>query len=176
MTDLVLRRCSEPDRRAIHRIRSDVEAWLSQRGYTTQSDPRWSARAHDAIDALLDSKRFIGLYAEDTPVAVAALSTPDMDFWRPSDNLNDAWYIARMMTAHHGAGHGSHLLNALAAGAAANGRRHLRLDCLRTNEQLHAYYIRNGFRLIRVAAVVSRRSGALFERPVHDLLPQQWDH
>lgn len=53
------------------------------------------------------------------------------------------------------------------AQAARTGRPHrLRLDCSRTNTDLHAYYERHGFRRVGEVSVPGRRSGALFEQSV----------
>lgn len=98
-----------------------------------------------------------------------------MDFWTDDDDLGSAWYVARMMTADHGRGHGSALIEALSIAAAADGRRYLRLDCMRRNQQLHAYYQRLGFQPVRMVERPDRESGALFQRPVSGILPKPWD-
>lgn len=169
------RRCSGRDRHAIHAIRDSVEEWLSSRGLEEQASDHWSGRAHAAIDQLLDQGRFVGLYRDDRPVIVAALAKPDMDFWTQDDDLHSAWYIARMMTATHGQGLGRQLIELIAVAAAASGRRSLRLDCMRDNTTLHDYYRRLGFTLVRIVDHPTRRSGALFQLQVGNLLPAPWD-
>lgn len=169
------RRCSDHDRRALHALRDHVEGWLTDRGLEEQASPHWSNRAHRAIDRLLDQERFVGLYHDDQPMIVAALAGPDLDFWTEQDDLPSAWYVARLMTATHGQGLGGQLLRLIAIAAAANGRQSLRLDCLRDNPRLHDHYRDLGFTLIRTVDHPTRRSGALFQQQVADLLPAPWD-
>jgi ribosomal protein S18 acetylase RimI-like enzyme len=156
-------------------MRDHVEGWLTDRGMGEQASPHWSGRAHEAIDRLLDQGRFVGLYLDDKPMIVAALAGPDMDFWTEHDDLHSAWYIARMMTASHGQGLGRQLVQLIGVAAAANGRRFLRLDCMRDNFALHDYYRHLGFTLVRMVEHPTRRSGALFQQPVGNLLPAPWD-
>ncbi len=59
--------------------------------------------------------------------------------------------------------------------AAAYGRRSLRLDCMRDNTRLHDYYRKLGFTLVRMVEHPTRKSGALFQQPVDNLLPPPWD-
>lgn len=172
---LVFRKCTEQDRDHLHALRNHVERWLAQRGFEQQGDEYWSKRAHLAIDRLLDAGRFVALCVDDWPVAVAALAHPDMDFWTEDDNLAAGSYVARMMSADHGHGYGAQLLDVLAVAAAAQGRSFIRLDCMRENTALHDYYRRLGFRLVRIVERDDRESGALFERPVLDLMPEPWD-
>lgn len=175
MSTLRLRICDDADRPLLHALRNHVEHWLAEHGRESHQDPHWSKRAHTAIDAFLDQRRFVALCDEHWPLAVGALAPPDRDFWTEDDDLHSAWYIARMMTAHHGAGYGSQLLEMIAVAAAANGRRVLRLDCMRENTSLHNYYRAQGFQLVRIVEHPDRESGALFARPVIDTLPPPWD-
>lgn len=175
MSTLTFRRCDEGDRDHLHALRSHVERWLAVRGFEQQGDEHWSARAHLAIDRLLDGGRFVALCRDDWPVVVAALTRPDMDFWTEDDDLGSAWYIARLMTADHGSGYGTQLIETLAVAAAAAGRRYLRLDCMRENTALHRYYRTIGFDQVRIVEHPERESGALFQRPLAGLFPQPWD-
>jgi ribosomal protein S18 acetylase RimI-like enzyme len=174
--NLSLRRCDSRDRDLLHGLRDHTERWLTARGWGEQADARWSERAHAAIDRLLDSGRFVALSDNDWPLAVGAFSAPDLDFWTSDDDLSSAWYVARMMTAHHGHGYGALLVEMIAVAAAADGRDALRLDCMRENLRLHDYYRSLGFTLVRLVEHPDRRSGALFERPLAGLVPQPWDH
>lgn len=171
----VFHRCSDQDRAALHAMRDQTEVWLTDHGFAEQANQRWSGRAHAAIDRLLDQGRFVGLYIEGEPVVIAALAGPDMDFWTDADDLHAAWYIARMMTNRHGEDYGRQLVQLIAVAAAADGRRFLRLDCMRENTRLHAYYRRLGFEPVRIVEHPQRRSGALFQLPLSDLLPAPWD-
>lgn len=62
-----------------------------------------------------------------------------------------------------GLGVGAWLIREAADEAARRGKRSLRLDAWTTNTQLHDYYRRQGFRLVRIDG---GNSGALFERAV----------
>lgn len=176
MNALTIRPLVEEDRPLLHEIRSNLETWLAARGYEDHSDPHWSTKAHAAIDLFHDQRRFIGLVDQGETVAVGALGGPDMNFWTADDDLHSAWYIARVMVVRHGSDYGAQLIEIVAMMAAAAGRRYLRLDCMRENTRLHEYYLRRGFRLVRIAHHPDRESGALFERDVTNLLPATtWD-
>ncbi|WP_166845113.1 GNAT family N-acetyltransferase [Isoptericola sp. BMS4] len=175
MSRYTLRRCTDADRKTLHDLRNETEAWLSARGLEEQAGAHWSGRAHAAIDRYLDDGRFVALCVDGAPVVVGALSGPDLDFWTDDDDLGAAWYIARVMTADHGNGYGALFLEMIAAAAAANGRRALRLDCMRDNTRLHDYYRAQGFGLVRVVQRPWRKSGALFERSLDRLMPAPWD-
>lgn len=175
MTRFNFRVCEDRDREHLHALRSHVEAWLSVHGREEQAGPHWSERAHLAIDRLLDAGRFVALCKNDWPVVVGALSGPDRDFWTEDDDLHSAWYLMRVMTADHGHGYGKQLIETVAVAAAAAGRRSLRIDCMRDNTRLHDYYRSLGFRPVRVVDHPTRKSGALFERPLDGLIPADWD-
>lgn len=176
MNALTIRPLIEDDRPLLHQLRTDLEKWLGERGYEDHSDPYWSRKAHEAIDRWHDQRRFLGLVDDGEVVAVGAIAGPDRDFWTEDDDLHAAWYIARVMVAHHGHDYGAQLVEVVAMMAAAAGRRFLRLDCMRENTRLHDYYRARGFRLVRLVDHPDRESGALFERPVSDLLPPtDWD-
>jgi len=88
-------------------------------------------------------------------------------FWRPADDRSGALYLSHLAVdrAFAGLGVGAWLLGEAAEEAARRGKRWLRLDAWRTNARLHAYYRRQGFRLVRISDGPGG-SGALFERAV----------
>ena len=92
----------------------------------------------------------------------------DPEFWRPDDQPETALYVHRMVVdrSASGANVGGKLLDWANGIAAARGRRWLRLDAWRTNLQLHAYYERQGFNVVRMVDLNHRGSGALFQRSV----------
>ena len=101
MSRYTLGRCTDADRKTLHDLRDETEAWLSARGLEEQGGTHWSSRAHAAIDRYLDDGRFVALCVDSAPVVVGALSAPDLDFWTDADDLRSAWYIARVMTSDH---------------------------------------------------------------------------
>jgi GNAT superfamily N-acetyltransferase len=153
---------SERHRELLHVFRHQTEVWLAGKGEEQYNGIR-APQAHAHIDRLLDDRCFWGLADGDAVVAVGALTGPDMDFWTPAEVTTPASYLARFMVAEHGHDYGGQLLDALAELARENGRRHLRLDCWRTNHRLQRYYLDHGFRHVRTMEVVGRMSGALFE-------------
>ena len=61
--------------------------------------------------------------------------------WYPSD----AGYLHRLAVRRHGGGFGARLLRWAEDHSAAEGKTHLRLDCVAWNESLRAYYERAGY-------------------------------
>lgn len=166
---------SEEHRQLVHRLRDDTERWLAARGLDQYQGPR-SHLAHPDIDRLLDQGAFLGWLVDGEVKAVVALTEHDPDFWTPEEMAEPGvTYITRFMVAEHGHGYGAALLDALAEREAARGQRKIRLDCWRTNTQLHTYYLDQGFRHVRTEIVPGRMSGALFERTLTDTNPTSSD-
>lgn len=158
-------------------MRDHVESWLDQRGEDQFNDDTFTAKSRVHIQQLLDDQRFAVLTSGDgTPIhAVGALVGPDRDFWHQDDDLETAWYVARLMVREHGRRYGEQLLDLIAVWAQAAGAKWLRLDCWRQNERLHDYYRANGFQLVRVEEVAWRKSGALFARELVSAVPTPWN-
>jgi predicted GNAT superfamily acetyltransferase len=80
-------------------------------------------------------------------------------------------YIYRMATVGRARGNdnGARLVTWAGDRAAQAGYRWLRLDCFRTNTELHAYYERLGFQRVGTVEDATRGSGALFQRPATEL-------
>ncbi|GAB3175871.1 hypothetical protein GCM10027059_49880 [Myceligenerans halotolerans] len=175
MSHMRLRRCRDDDRAVIHALRDQVEVWLAEHGWPDQQGPHWSKLAHQAIDRLLDQGRFVALTEGEALLVVGALAPPDEDFWTEADDLDQAWYLARVMSATHGEGYGALFIEMIAAAAAGAGRSALRLDCMRDNTRLHSYYQSLGFELVRIVEHPHRMSGALFERRLENVLPPSWN-
>ncbi len=93
----------------------------------------------------------------------------DPEFWQAEDAPNSALYVHRMVIDRSASGRnvGGQLLDKAEELAASKGKSRLRLDAWRTNEKLHAYYMKQGFTLVRIVELGHRGSGALFERRVH---------
>jgi GNAT superfamily N-acetyltransferase len=128
------------------------ECWLAVNEHDDAAD------VHD--DAANQHGRSVGTITVDRHA--------DPDFWTPADQPDAALYAHRMVVRRDYAGAGlGHLMLDHAGGLARDaGKRWLRLDAWRDNPGLHDYYLRLGFRLVRVVEVEGRRSGALFQREV----------
>jgi len=72
-----------------------------------------------------------------------------------------------MLVARSEAGRdlGSAMLDWASRRANQEGKHWLRLDAWASNEQLHEYYLSEGFQLVRLLKFAHRGSGALFQRP-----------
>lgn len=174
MTHIRINRLDEVD--ALLELRAKSEAWTGGRGLDQYQDAAFADRARQQIADLAARGRFCVLTDDsDEMLAVGALVGPDMDFWTADDDLGSAWYVGRLMVARHGQSYGSRLLDLIALSAANDGRKWLRLDCWRTNYGLQDYYRAEGFEFVRVVEHPKRFSGALFQRPVHHLIPEPWD-
>ena len=90
----------------------------------------------------------------------------DPELWRPEDDPTAALYAHRMLVTRVEAGRhvGSALLDWASRRAAKAGKRWLRLDAWASNEQLHRYYLNEGFEFVRLHRFSHRGSGALFQR------------
>jgi hypothetical protein len=72
-----------------------------------------------------------------------------------------------------GRGIGQMLLDWASAQVAASGRKWLRLDCMRGNTKLHAYYQRLGFTHLGDVDLPHRTSGSLFQRRAYGADPNR---
>lgn len=77
----------------------------------------------------------------------------------------DAGYLHRLAVRRHGDGLGSRLLRWAEDHAAAEGKVHLRLDCVAWNESLRAYYERAGYEHVG-DVTVGAFTQARYEKPV----------
>lgn len=160
----------------IRRLRLQRSSWLAARG----SD-QWSTEA---------SGLSIDYFARAVSRSVAAWETwiaevhgepagtitvndrADRELWTGAE-LADALIVHYLIVdlRFAGSGVGRRLLAHAAALARAHDRNWVRLDAWTSNTDLHAYYRRAGFRLVRVADPNSPSpSCALFERHVDDWL------
>jgi GNAT superfamily N-acetyltransferase len=99
-------------------------------------------------------------------VATVTLLWDDPTYWgeRPAD----AAYVHKLAVSRASAGHriGEAIIEWADATAAAEGRDYLRLDCLRHNPGIRAYYEGLGFEH-RGDLVVNGRDMSIYERRIH---------
>ncbi|MFG1818533.1 hypothetical protein ACGFIF_32540 [Kribbella sp. NPDC049174] len=93
----------------------------------------------------------------------------DKDFWTPDELTDSAYYVSKISTVSGYDGLGSAVLDWCSRKTAQLGGELLRLDAWRTNFDLQKYYLCQGFRHVRTVELAHRNSGALFERPAHDV-------
>jgi GNAT superfamily N-acetyltransferase len=146
------------------RLRTHAEHWLANAGIE-----QWTASAvgEKSIRAHIERGSTYIVRDEDQIVcATFTLDGGDRDFWTEEELAEPAVYLYKFIvhSAYRGTGLGEALMNWICRRADAAGARLLRLDCWRTNEGLHAYYLNRGFRQVDVRSAYGRKSGALFER------------
>jgi GNAT superfamily N-acetyltransferase len=95
-------------------------------------------------------------------VGAIGLDGPDTRLW---DDNAEALYLYKVM-AVPGLGVGPRLVTFAETQARERGLRLLRLDCLRENPGLHAWWKSQGFKHIRTTAIAGYDAGALFEKEI----------
>lgn len=145
----------------IRRLRLQRSSWLAARG----SD-QWSTRAAGlSIDyfaravsrAVAAWETWIAEVDGEPAATITINDRADRELWTSAE-LADALIVHYLIVDFRFAGYGvgQRLLAHAAALARAHGRRWVRLDAWTANTDLHAYYRRAGFRLVRVAAPGTR--------------------
>ncbi len=153
---------TEKHRALVHQLRDAAEEWLAEKGYDQYQGPL-QGRAHDDIDELFDQGRFYGWITGGVVTAVVALADPDPDFWTQQETNEPQTYLSRFLVREHGRGHGEQLLRAVVMRSQESGEHWIRLDCWKSNTDLHRYYRRRGFEQLPTVDVAGRLSGAKFQ-------------
>jgi GNAT superfamily N-acetyltransferase len=164
---MTVREANIRDIKGLMALRREAAAWLQAAGIDQWNDPRTAAVALAKWEQDIASGRtHVVEYGEDL-AATITLARPDTDFWRPADGLEDAVYVAKLITSRKWAGQalGGRLLDWAGSEAYAQGKSLVRLDCWRTNEALQAFYLSEGFEHVRTEAPPHRLSGWLAQRP-----------
>lgn len=162
---MMIRPLGEEHRARIHELRHLSEERLQAKGLEQFTTGPRAPKAHAHLDELLDAGAFAG-WLDDTgrlTAVVAVTEKGDPDFWTVTEDAEtDVRYVGRFMS-EPGTGDGDRLMKAVMADERAHGVRLLRLDCWATNDALHDYYRRHGWRHVRTMQVPGRFSGALFD-------------
>lgn len=100
-------------------------------------------------------------------ISISPIADPDFASGWPSDPA-DGLYVYRMATADRARGMelGRRMLGWASVKALVWGKPYVRLDCSKTNTDLHRFYRQCGFVHVDTVHVANRKSGALFERAV----------
>jgi GNAT superfamily N-acetyltransferase len=146
----------------------DAGAWLRSQGIDQWNRP-WPTRAgrDSRIEAHLKAHKTWIAWDGDRPAATFAADTRPDAYWPPPEQREPAVYVHRLVVDRGYAGHG--LGAALLDWTALQARRchgavWIRLNVWTTNEKLHRYYERIGFRRCERGIDDGYPSAALFQR------------
>lgn len=169
---VTMRRAALGDLGPICRLRIQRTAWLASRG----SD-QWTVAGRGlpleifakSVGRSLDlGETWIAEVDGEQAGTITVNDRSDPGLWTPEE-LHDALIVHFMIVdlRFAGFGVGTRLLSQAAMLTRIQGRNWVRLDAWTTNNELHDYYRRAGFRLARIAGPEHHSpSRALFERRV----------
>jgi ribosomal protein S18 acetylase RimI-like enzyme len=140
----------------------EATVWVGERGYEQWPLPF----PHGEIAAAIEREEVYLAEIEGDPVATVTLLWDDQQYWPAAEP--DAAYVHKLAVRRAAAGRriGQAIVEWADRTAAAAGRDFLRLDCLRDNPGIRAYYERLGFEH-RGDLVVNGRDMSIYERRVH---------
>ncbi|MDR8414686.1 GNAT family N-acetyltransferase [Nonomuraea sp. 3-1Str] len=176
---LALRRADRSDLQGVLTLLADTAEWLHSKGVSQWprggfGPERIEPLIEERVLYLLDDElRYLDPDEDVPPVATIALDGhADPEFWAPADDPGSALYVHKLAVARPwaGTGLGDALLDWAGDTARATGRRWLRLDCAKRNQELQDYYRRRGFQHVRTVDLPHRASGALFQRPAESAM------
>jgi ribosomal protein S18 acetylase RimI-like enzyme len=156
-----IRRCQAQDVAAVAELLDEATAWVGERGYEQWPLPY----PREDLSAAIERGEVYLAELDGEPVATVTLLWDDPQYW--GDRPPDAAYVHKLAVSRACAGQriGSAIVEWADATAARAGRDFLRLDCLRDNPGIRAYYERLGFEY-RGDLVVNDRGMSIYERPV----------
>jgi GNAT superfamily N-acetyltransferase len=140
----------------------EASVWAGERGYEQWPLPFPRDELAGAIER---GEVYVAELDGDT-VATVTLLWDDSMYW--GERPPDAAYVHKLAVSRARAGQriGQAIVEWADATAAAAGRDYLRLDCLRDNPGIRAYYERLGFEH-RGDLAVNGREMSIYERRVH---------
>lgn len=138
-----LTRATEADVSTLVTLYEEAAAWLTARGLR-----QWVPGTYSAEEMVAGMRAGHEMYLVrrgDEPVGKLTLQWDDPESW--GEQPPDAGYVHGLCVtrAVAGVGLGAALLDWAGAHVAAEGRTWLRLDCMKRNPELRAYYERQGF-------------------------------
>ena len=147
---------------AVATLLDEATGWVGERGYEQWPLPF----PRDELAAGIERGEVYVAELDGDAVATVTLLWDAPIYWgaRPPD----AAYVHKLAVSRACAGRriGQNLVEWADSTAAAAGRQFLRLDCLRDNPGIRAYYERLGFEH-RGDLEVNGRGMSIYERPVH---------
>jgi ribosomal protein S18 acetylase RimI-like enzyme len=156
-----IRRCHARDVANVAGLLDEATRWVHDLGYEQWPLPFPRAEVAAAIER---GEVYVAELDGDA-VATMTLLWNDPTYW--GERPPDAVYLHKLAVSRAYAGQavGEALVEWADRHAAQSGRSFLRLDCLRDNAGIRAYYERLGFEH-RGDLVVNRRGMSIYERPV----------
>jgi GNAT superfamily N-acetyltransferase len=157
-----VRKCQAADVAAVAALLDEATVWVGERGYEQWPLPF----PRDEVAAAIERDEVFVAELDGDPVATVTLLWDDPLYW--PDAPPDAAYVHKLAVSRACAGQkiGHAIVEWADQTAAAAGRDFLRLDCLRDNPGIRAYYERLGFEH-RDDLVVNGRDMSIYERRVH---------
>jgi GNAT superfamily N-acetyltransferase len=163
-----VRRAEHDELPAVVHLRRQAAAWLAGRGID-----QWVTDFPDTQTMLAGFQRAIDagttwLAVEDDNVlgCITIDERTSEGLWSP-DEVATALFVHRLTLDRGAAGHGlgAVLLDFAGQLAEQAGKAWVRLDAWTTNSDLHRYYEKQGFQLVRIVESHHTPSAACFERP-----------
>jgi GNAT superfamily N-acetyltransferase len=156
-----VRRCQAGDVAVVAGLLDEATVWVGTRGYEHWPLPF----PRDQIAGAIDRGEVYLAELDGDAVATVTLLWDDPTYW--GERPPDAAYVHKLAVSRACAGQriGDATVEWADGTAAAQGRSFLRLDCLRDNPGIRAYYERLGFEH-RGDLVVAGRDMSIYERAV----------
>ncbi|MEV8031303.1 GNAT family N-acetyltransferase [Streptomyces sp. NPDC086182] len=153
-------------------FRSEAAAWLSRLGTDQWQLPYPADKLSDTVE---DGTVFMVLDGAATVATITLTFEADSGLWTQQEFSVPSMFISKLSVArtHAGQNVGGRLLDWAGDRACRAGAKWLRLDAWTTNEDLQAYYLRQGFAHVRTVLEGTainggpRVSGWLAQRPTH---------
>lgn len=165
MNPFTISRACPRDAAAVISLRKEAEKWLSNQGVTQWTNT--SRGIEDIQEHIASGCTYVVRSTGPEIAASITLDKADPDFWTEQEMLDPAIYLYKFMIGEgfRGTGLGDAMLDWACQTGERQGAEELRLDCWRTNDALHRYYLARGFRHLATRSAEGRMSGALFSRP-----------
>jgi len=147
---------------AVATLLDDATVWVGERGYEQWPLPF----PREEVAAAIDRGEVYVAELDGDVVATVTLLWDDPTYW--GERPPDAAYVHKLAVSRACSGQriGHAIVEWADRTAAAAGRDFLRLDCLRDNPGIRAYYERLGFEH-RGDSVVNGRGMSIYERRIH---------
>jgi ribosomal protein S18 acetylase RimI-like enzyme len=157
-----VRKCQAEDVATVAALLDEATIWVGERGYEQWPLPF----PHDELAAAIEQGDIYVAELDGAAVATVTLQWDDPLYW--PGKPPDAAYVHKLAVSRASAGRrlGEAIVEWSDETAARAGRDFLRLDCLRDNPGIRAYYERLGFEH-RGDLVVNGRNMSIYERRVH---------
>jgi ribosomal protein S18 acetylase RimI-like enzyme len=157
-----VRRCQAADVSVVAALLDEATVWVGDRGYEQWPLPY----PQDEIAAAIERGEVYVAEMDGDVVATVTLLWDDALHWPGAPP--DAAYVHKLAVSRACAGRriGQAIVEWAGRKTSAAGRDYLRLDCVRDNPGIRAYYERLGFEH-RGDGIINGRDLSLYERHVH---------